>query len=115
MQTSQTTHTSQPRRQETTLQPQQHQSTNMSMDITTNNTNTRTSRNRRNRNKKNQKHKQQEQLDYIMNYQQENIAKMDFFEKELELLRFQLESCKITKNNNYNSYNPLNVFKYFWN
>jgi len=94
-----------------TTQPQPQQSTvNMPMDITTNNTNTRTSRNRRNRNKKNQN--QKEKLEYIMNYQQENIAKMDFFEKELESLRLQLEDCKITNNNKYN---PFNVFKYFWN
>jgi hypothetical protein len=111
--TTQTT-PQQPRTQTT---PQQSQSVNIPMDITTNNTNTntntRTSRNRRNRNKKNQN--QKEKLEYIMNYQQENIAKMDFFEKELELLRLQLENCKITNNNKYNSYNPLNVFKYFWN
>ena len=88
--------------------PQQSQSVNIPMDITTNNTNTRTSRNRRNKNKKNQK----EKLEYIMNYQKENTEKKDFFEKELESLRLQLEDCKIT---NHNKYNPLNVFKYFWN
>lgn len=101
----------QPRTTHTT--PQQPQSVNIPMDITTNNTNntnTRTSRNRRNRNKKNQN--QTEKLEYIMNYQKENTEKMDFFEKELESLRLQLEDCKITNNNKYN---PFNVFKYFWN
>lgn len=96
--------------QQTRTIPQQSQSVNIPMDITTNttnNTNTRTSRNRRNRNKN-----QKEKLDYIMNYQKENTEKMDFFEKELESLRLQLEDCKIT---NHNKYNPLNVFKYFWN
>ena len=100
----------QPPRTTQPLQSQQ-QTANIPMDITTNNTNTRTSRNRRNRNKKNKK----EKLEYIMNYQKENTEKMDFFEKELESLRLQLEDCKITNNNKYNSYNPLNVFKYFWN
>jgi hypothetical protein len=80
------------------------QTTNIPMDTTTNN---RTSRNRRQRNnKKNQK----EKIDYIMNYQKENIEKMNLFEKELELLRLQLEECKITK-----KYNPFNLFNYFWN
>jgi hypothetical protein len=109
----------QPRTSHTTPQqpprttPQQPQSVNIPMDITTNNinnSNTRTSRNRRNRNKKNQN--QKEKLEYIMNYQKENTEKMDFFEKELESLRLQLEDCKIT---NHNKYNPFNVFKYFWN
>lgn len=96
--------------QQTRTIPQQSQSVNIPMDITTNttnNTNTRTARNRRNRNKN-----QKEKLDYIMNYQKENTEKMDFFEKELESLRLQLEDCKIT---NHNKYNPFNVFKYFWN
>ena len=102
-------------------QPQQSsQNINIPMDVSNNtnlntnlNTNTRTSRNRRNRNKKNQN--QKEKLDYIMNYQKENDEKMDFFEKELESLRLQLEDCKITNNNKYNSYNPLNIFKNLWN